>query len=168
MARRVRQDSQGFSFARVDLFRWGLVRSCHFYRRISKPMRNQFEPQRPSVFLKVSVPSGHKTFEKIQFHLLAASSRSSSAIRNSDAPTTGSETDFDLLPGGLPRPRSNPAFPPACNCSRHRYKNFRRTPNSSAKAVIVLPPCPMRLTASCLNSALYLLRLPIGHLHYDR
>src|ERR1700677_3384856 len=54
-------------------------------------------------------------FKKSTSSCLRRSSRSSSAIRKSAALGTGGETFCDLLPGGRPLRRSNPAIPAAFN-----------------------------------------------------
>src|SRR6202012_3609918 len=70
--------------------------------------------------------------------------------------------------GGRPGRRSSAAFPPAASLSRHSYRNFRATPSSLAKPMIVLASA-IRFTALSLNSALYFaFFFFIGLLHYGR
>ncbi|MDX6459628.1 MAG: hypothetical protein QOE55_3325, partial [Acidobacteriaceae bacterium] len=81
------------------------------------------DPLSPSLvrFAAAPLTCSKVRLKKSSSTCLRPSSRSSSAIRNSAALGCGDvETDFDLLPGGLPGPRSSADLPPACNCSRHR------------------------------------------------
>jgi hypothetical protein len=79
-----------------------VCRSWHFYRRISKPRQTQFEPQRPSAYLK-SARSVWRKLSLIMFHLLEKSEISWTELALSQELIPGAEAlrPFPLTYGHL-------------------------------------------------------------------